>query len=374
MSFQRPENWNDLIAALPGAHILQTAEWGAVKSRYGWNPLYRIWNDDRGDTVAAVQILERSVRLPLLPIEFNMLYCPKGPLLDWSDKSLRERVLFDLGDIARQRKAVFVKIDPDVRSGLGVPSESNSVDVMEGIDAVEHLQKHGWIFSEEQVQFRNTIMIDLIPSEEELLAQMKQKTRYNVRLASRKGVSVRSGTPSDFNMLYQMYTQTAHRDGFVIRHEDYYMDVWNTFFTAGMLIPLIAMVDDGAVGAVMLFRFAQKTWYLYGMSTQEHREKMPNYLLQWEAIRQAKSANCEIYDLWGAPDHFDESEKLWGVYRFKRGLGGQIVRHIGAWDFILRPTMYKLFTSVLPRILSIMRRAAKSRTSYRVQHQAPDFH
>jgi lipid II:glycine glycyltransferase (peptidoglycan interpeptide bridge formation enzyme) len=126
-----------------------------------------------------------------------------------------------------------------------------------------------------------------------------------------------------------------------------------------MAQPLIAEVEGEPVGAVMVFHFARRAWYLYGMSTELHREKMPNYLLQWEAIRYARQQGCICYDLWGAPDEFTETDPLWGVYRFKEGLGGQVVRHIGAWDLPLRPTIYRLYTRTLPHMLNLMRRRGR---------------
>jgi lipid II:glycine glycyltransferase (peptidoglycan interpeptide bridge formation enzyme) len=221
------------------------------------------------------------------------------------------------------------------------------------------------------VQFRNTVVIDLTLPEETLMARMKQKTRYNVRLAQRKGVTVRRGSLADLDVLYRMYAETSLRDGFVIRDEGYYRLLWQTFLSKDVPTKpghqpcaqvLVAEVDGEAVAALFVFYFAGKAWYLFGMSRDAHREKMPNHLLQWEAIRQAKAAGCRVYDLWGAPDDFVESDPLWGVYRFKEGLGGEVVRHLGAWDLPLRPFYYRLYTQFLPRLLDIMRRRGKART------------
>jgi peptidoglycan pentaglycine glycine transferase (the first glycine) len=218
------------------------------------------------------------------------------------------------------------------------------------------LERTGWLFSQEQVQFRNTMIIDLNKPFDELLGNMKQKTRYNVRLASRKGVQVRSGTKSDLDLLYRMYAETSLRDGFTLRDDSYYKTVWNKFIESGMAEPLIAEVDGDEVAALVIFRFAQRAWYLYGMSLGVHRERMPNYLLQWEAIKYAKESGCGFYDLWGAPDEFVEGDTLWGVYRFKQGLGAEVVRYIGAWDLPLKPGLYRLYTQLAPRLLALMRR------------------
>ncbi len=125
--------------------------------------------------------------------------------------------------------------------------------------------------------------------------------------------------------------------------------------------PLIAEVAGQPVAAAVIFRFGSTAWFLYGMSSELHREKMPNYLLQWEAIRSAKSAGCEIYDMWGAPETFGPDDPLWGVYRFKDGFQGTVARSLGAWDLPLKPTLHRLYRSTLPSILALMRRRGKAR-------------
>ena len=116
------------------------------------------------------------------------------------------------------------------------------------------------------------------------------------------------------------------------------------------------------MAAISLFYFAGQAIYLFGMSSDEHREKMPNHLLQWEAMRRAKALGCTVYNLWGAPDEFNESDGLWGVFRFKEGLGGYVSRTIGAWDFTPSPLLYKLYTGILPRLMDLMRVRGKALT------------
>ena len=114
--------------------------------------------------------------------------------------------------------------------------------------------------------------------------------------------------------------------------------------------------------ALILFYFSDKAWFLYGMSSRNHRKKMPNYLLQWEAIRLAKSLGCTTYDLWGAPDTLDQQDPLWGVYRFKSGFGGTLVRHIGAWDMPVNRFQYRFYSRLLPRALAVLRRKGMADT------------
>ncbi|RIK30671.1 MAG: hypothetical protein DCC56_10145 [Anaerolineae bacterium] len=388
--------WNSIIANLPNPHFLQTYEWGQVKSKYGWEPLYAVWNSDGKwkvekdpnllstfhSPVAAALILKRQILRNGFAARLSILYSPKGPLLDWTNESLRNRVLDDLQSFAKKQGAIFLKCDPDVVSGRGVPKSEGDVEEKGGLAITSELKRRGWEYSSDQIQFRNTVVVDLNPSEDEILMRMKQKTRYNIRLAEKKGVSVRVGKRGDLGMLYKMYAETSMRDGFVIRDEEYYKTVWQLFmsnaqspvsslqFSNSQITnyqlpfaePLIAEVNTDPVAAIFVFYFAGRAYYVYGMSRDAHREKMPTYLLQWEAIKRAKARGCTTYDLWGAPEVFDESDSMWGVYRFKEGLGGQVVRTLGAWDYAPSPWWYKMYSDIVPRVLDVMRARGRSKT------------
>ncbi|MCX6035677.1 MAG: peptidoglycan bridge formation glycyltransferase FemA/FemB family protein [Chloroflexi bacterium] len=365
-----PQSWNELIASLPLAHLLQTWEWSQVKAKYGWQVMPFVWQGTMGKSVAAAMVLKRSIPVGGFAKKMCVLYVPKGPLTDWDDAALRARVLDDLHAFAKHQGAIFIKIDPDVALGVGVPRTEEAVEFNGGQAVRSELERRGWKFSQDQIQFRNTVLIDLTSSEDEMLMRMKQKTRYNIHLAQKKGVTVRAGTMDDLPLLYHMYAETSVRDEFLIREEGYYQTVWRNFMSVPLSTfglqpfsePLIAEVDGVPVGAVSMFYFAGQAIYLFGMSRDEHREKMPNYLLQWEAMRRAKTLGCRLYNLWGAPDEFVKSDGLWGVFRFKEGLGGYVLRTIGAWDFTPNPLLYKLYTEMLPRVMDIMRARGKART------------
>ncbi len=360
-SIKDQENWNLIIATLPDAHLLQTKQWAQVKSKVSWRPVFCFWGQP-SQPDAAAQILLRTITLRGFSANLKVVYIPKGPLLrDWGDVDLRNRVLDDLIGFARKNGAIFLKIDPDIPLGQDIPE---GVDDPMGTAIVDELIVRGFHYSKDQIQFRNTVLLDLSLPEDELLARMKQKTRYNIRLASRKGVTVRKGSNSDLGMLYRMYAETSLRDGFAIRGEVYYQNVWQTFMAQDEpgCIPLIAEVDDEPVAALMLFHFGDKAYYLHGMSRSIYRNKMPTYLLQWEAMKTAKNLGCTIYDLWGAPEVFDESDSMWGVFRFKSGLGGEVFRTIGAYDLPLRPFYYNIYSEALPWVLNLMRRRGRAHT------------
>jgi lipid II:glycine glycyltransferase (peptidoglycan interpeptide bridge formation enzyme) len=361
-----PTQWNQIVETLPGAHALQTWEWGQVKAKFGWEAHPLVWRGSNQDVQAAALVLQRWVSRGGFALQMSVMYCPRGPLLDWGNTALVNRVLDDLQRFARKQHAIFIKIDPYLPLGFGIPGEEGAQDHPTGKVIKDLLQERHWTFSDEQIQFRNTVVVDLTAEEDDLLMRMKSKTRYNIRLAERRGVSIRQGDVPDIDLLYQMYAHTAVRDDFLIRNQAYYQTVWQSFFESDLAKPLIAEVDGQPVGAVIVFKFGERAWYFYGMSLDEHREKMFNYRLQWEAMLYAKSAGCQEYDMWGAPDEFNEDDPMWGVYRFKDGFGGKVVRTIGAWDFPVRPIIYRLYNRILPKILGWMRNRGKSETQKRL--------
>jgi peptidoglycan pentaglycine glycine transferase (the first glycine) len=355
-----PEAWNALVNSLPNGHLLQSWQWGELKEKYGWKAERLVWRRSSSDACAAAQVLQRI--LPLPGLRLSIFYCPKGPVLDWNDGELRHAVLDDLQSLAARRGAMLVKIDPNLPLGFGFPGEPEAEDHPLGAVVVQELSDRGWYHSGQQIQFANTMTLDLDPAEDEILAGMKQKTRYNIRLAARRGVSIRLGELQDLDLIYRMYAETSLRDGFVIRKPSYYEDVWRSFVQADLAQPFIAEVDGDAVAALIAYRFGNTAWYIYGMSRNAHREKMPNHLLQWEAIRWAKAMGCSTYDFWGAPDIPDPEDRMWGVYRFKLGFNAQLVRMLGAWDFSTRPVLYWGYSTALPSLLALLRMRGRVQT------------
>jgi peptidoglycan pentaglycine glycine transferase (the first glycine) len=315
------EAWRAFTAAHPDLHLLQTAEWGELKSAFGWKPIRLI------SIASGVQILFRQ-----LPLGLSLAYLPKADL----DAAL----LPEIDEACRRQQAVFCKWEPDFWES----------------DRAKYKIPSGFVPSRYNIQPPRTIVVDIHDSEDDILARMKQKTRYNIRLAEKKGVTVRPWM--DLDAFHKMLLVTGGRDGFGVHTLQYYRRAYELFHPAGLADLLVAEYEAEPLAALMVFAHGRRAWYVYGASNDAERNRMPTYLLQWEAMRWARGRGCEEYDLWGVPDaeqsvleaNFEaRSDDLWGVYRFKRGFGGELRRSSQALDRIYNPLLYRLYLAFMSR-------------------------
>jgi lipid II:glycine glycyltransferase (peptidoglycan interpeptide bridge formation enzyme) len=317
--------WNAFVSHSRFGHVLQSWEWGELKARAGWKPLRLALHED-GEIRAAAQVLIRPLPLGIA----HLAYIPRGPALDYTNQTLLEETLRALTQLAADQNVMSLKLEPDVTT----PSELPGLLQKSGLDPAI------------PVQMRSTIWVDLTASEEEMLARQKQKTRYNIRLAGKKGVVVRRAAPEEIRHWYAMYATTAERDQFTIHSRQYYEDVMAVLGPTGLATLLLAEHDGDLLAGIIVFGFGRTAQYMYGASSNEKRNLMAPYLLQWEGMRWAKSRGALTYDMWGIPDVLSEDESLWGVYRHKRGYGGEIVKYIGAFDLIRSPLRHLAFERV----------------------------
>jgi lipid II:glycine glycyltransferase (peptidoglycan interpeptide bridge formation enzyme) len=336
--FPAQARWDEFVQRAPSGHLLQSWAWGEFKAGFGWQAPLRLALFDGERIVAGAQILFRPLPLPWLTIA----YVPKGPIVERSDFDAAGALLSAMHDACRRRHALALKIEPDWED---TPLSR------------EWLEGRGFAPSARTVQPRRSVVIDLRLDEEAILAQMKPKTRYNVRLASRKGVSVRLAGADDLPVFYRLLQTTGRRDGFGIHSLAYYSQAWRVFTEQRSAALFLAEYGGQVLAGIMVFAWADKALYMYGASSDEERQRMPNHLLQWEAMRWAKGQGCETYDLWGIPD-VDESavgsdvaeaeesgvlsQGLGGLYRFKRGFGGREVRYVGAYDWVYSRPLHRL--------------------------------
>ncbi|HNS06694.1 MAG TPA: peptidoglycan bridge formation glycyltransferase FemA/FemB family protein [Anaerolineaceae bacterium] len=315
--------WNEFLKQHPNAHFLQTGPWGELKSRFGWKVVRLI---EQGD---GAQILFRK-----LPFGFTIAYLPKGPV-GWNEKLIKK-----IDAVCQRNRAIFIKIEPNLMEGER-ESELRFLD--------------GYIPSS-PIQPRRTVVVSLEGTEEEILKRMKQKTRYNIHLAEKKNVVVKRS--HDVAEFYRMAILTAERDLFSVHTRAYYQGVYDLLGAQENCELLTAYYGRRSLASLLVVRAGENAYYLYGASYDFERNRMPTYLIQWEAMKWAKSQGCCNYDLWGIPDLEEEElergfaqrdahDGLWGVYRFKRGFGGEVKRSVGAWDKVFNERLYRIYTRYL---------------------------
>ena len=314
-------DWNQFLSTQPNAHLLQTGEWGELKSAFGWKPVRIICGS------VGVQILFRK-----LPLGFSVGYIPKLAV-NSKQSAFSQELWREIDLVCRQNRAIFLKLEPDLLQDAG----PNQLPIT----------NYQLRMSPHNIQPPHTIIVDIKDSEEEILARMKQKTRYNIRLAEKKAVTVRAW--DDIEAFHNMMIFTGKRDGFGVHSCEYYQRVYDLLHPRQMGELLLAEYEDKPLAALFVAQNGNRAYYLYGASTDEERNRMPTYLLQWEAMKWAKARGCEEYDLWGVPDEEEATleanfetrhDGLWGVYRFKRGFGGELKRAVQAMDRVYNPLLY----------------------------------
>lgn len=327
--------WDDFVAGHPQGSILQTTNWARLKNRFGWSS-QRVWLRRDGRLAAGAQVLFRSVAIGIVKLG----YVPHGPLVDWNDSEQVQVMLGQIDQAAYRRGAGIVKLEPRLWQEQFPPERWEAL-----------CGDNGCTLDTDTIQPPRTILVDLRPPESDILAAMKQKTRYNIRLAEKKGVTTREGAAADLPAFYRLMQQTAARDRFGIHPPEYYRSAYELFAPDNAAL-LLAEFEGRPLAGVMVFSWGQTAAYFYGASSDEERQRMPTYAAQWAAMRWARRRGCHVYDLWGIPDapeaeleagFTDRQDGLWSVYRFKRGFGGDIRRTVGAADRVYNRRLHALY-------------------------------
>ena len=323
--------WDDFVAAR-GGHILQSSAWGELKSRFGWSALrLALARDDA--LVAGAQILFRR-----LPLGLRFAYIPRGPVADPNDHSTNAALFDALCDAAKSRRGFALKIEPN---WLDLPiSNLQSFDFAQDKSLISNFQ----LLTSNSIQPRTTIHLDLTRDLDAILAQMKPKWRYNIRLAERKGVVAREGSADDLAGFYRLLQITSARDQFAIHSEEYYRVAFELFTARDCARLFVAEYAREPLAMIFVTAFGGEAIYLYGASSNAHRERMPNHALHWAAIQWAKARGCARYDLWGLGATTDaDARAAHGLYQFKQGFGGAVVRYAGAYAVVFSRWQYALY-------------------------------
>jgi lipid II:glycine glycyltransferase (peptidoglycan interpeptide bridge formation enzyme) len=334
--------WDGLVDSHPQGNLLQTSAWASLKNQFGWQ-VKRIAVRDQAGLRAGAQLLIRR------KFGLSMGYVPRGPLFS-GDPEIDGLLLQALHRSLRGARCVFLRIEPNLHEDE------------QGDELHTFLQLQNWRTTE-TIQPRSTIELDISKSSDQLFAAFSKGHRADIRRSERLGVSVRVGTSeADLDAFYAaMEATTDRKSDYAIHSRDYYDQAWQIFKAQGRAQLLIAEFEGQAVGSCMVFASKQSGFYLYGGSNEVGLKKGANHLLQWNALQWAQAQGCQSYDFWGIPDAFgraafvgDEARRaeleaqaqqdpLYGVYRFKKGFGGQVVRFLPAYDFVYLAPLYELW-------------------------------
>ncbi|MFO8060432.1 MAG: peptidoglycan bridge formation glycyltransferase FemA/FemB family protein [Bacillota bacterium] len=335
------EDYDRFVDGCRWGNVLQTSSWGRLKEHTGWSPEMFAVRDAGGEMVAGAMVLARRVPGMNLPI----LYAPRGPVCDPGASEVVAALAASVTAYARKSGAILWKVDPSWSSDLPggrTLTESGFRHVDTGDDF-------------EGIQPRFVMQLPLEGrTADEILADMHHKTRYNIRLSKRRGVEVRPGeSVADVDAFYDILKVTASRNEFGIRDRSYFHHLWETVIEPGRGRLFLAHYRDRLLAGTVALIGSGSVWYLYGASSNEHREVMPNYGLQWAMIRWAMRRGCGLYDFRGVSGDLSPDNPLYGLYRFKQGFGAELVELVGEYDLVFRPILYRLWRTGQPLYRSL---------------------
>jgi lipid II:glycine glycyltransferase (peptidoglycan interpeptide bridge formation enzyme) len=329
------DKYNRYVADHPIGHIFQSYEWGEIKGYSGWTPRRFVIENNR-EIRGAFSLLERKV--PALGRV--IFYVPCGPTINLEDEEMLAMFTEQIKELSSKRKAMFVKLDPPIEN------DNNRVKANLVNLGYEEVGEKGAF---EGIQPRCVMHLDISDDLDAILARMESKWRYNIRLAERKGVMVRSETTKeDLKKFYEILLITGKRDGFLVRSYDYFAKVYDTLVPKGMGKLFVAEYQGSVIAATIAFSFGKKCWYVYGASSNEYRNIMPNHALQWAMIKWAKEKGCPVYDMRGIPCDLNPDHPLHGLVRFKKGFGAKPIKYVGEYELRFSPLFSWLHRRGMP--------------------------
>ncbi|MGE5418339.1 MAG: lipid II:glycine glycyltransferase FemX [Acidobacteriota bacterium] len=317
--------YEEFIRAHPKGHFMQSTAWGKVKSE--WKNEIIVVKNDSGQIKGAMSVLIRKI--PFLP--YTMMYSPRGPVCDPHDEQTLQELLDKSRQLAKQYRSYVVKMDPDIEKE---DTQFEAIVWKLGFKVESGLDNYGGI------QPRFVFRMDIKDkTEEEMLQSFHQKTRYNIRLSQKKGVVVKLGNREDLAVFQKLIVETGIRDNFIVRTRQYYERVYDLLGPDHIRL-YVAYYEGQPIAASIPVVFGNKCWYVYGASSNEFRNLMPNYQLQWEMIKWGLESGSEIYDFRGVPGNLDENNPMIGLYKFKKGFNGKYTEFIGMIEYIYSPLIY----------------------------------
>lgn len=339
----------------PKGHFLQTRAWGRVKSAWKWQAI-AVRGDD-GAICGAMSVLIR--KMPVVP--YTLMYSGRGPVCDSHDKKTLAALTEGLRHLAKVHKAYAVKLDPDIKS-----DDAEFIKIMDELGYTRHFGSKNF----EGVQPNYVFRLDVKDkTEEEILAAFHSKTRYNLRLSARKGVTVELCGKEMLPDFSRIMDETGTRDGFIVRPMSYFASIMDELGENARLY--MAFWEGKPIAGTLAIKYGNKVWYLYGASSNQYRNVMPNYQLQWEMIRWSLETKCDIYDFRGVSGDLTPENPLYGLYLFKKGFSGELTEFCGEFEMVFKPMVDFVFSKGLPWARNLRRNVIVGRKRKAAEKAAP---
>lgn len=331
MRFVTEETKGEYTKFLEGherCNFQQSLEWGNVKTN--WIKEVVLAENENKEIIGSVCVWIRK-----MPIFGNMMYASRGPVCDIHNKDVLEQLTEGVKELGKKYNAFVFRMEPDI--------EKNDQEFRNIVEQLGYKIKDNAKDFKDEIQPRFVFRLNIKDkTEDEILQNCHSKTRYNIRLAKRKGVVVKEGTRDDLKDFHKIMIETGSRDGFIIRSLEYFEKMYDELAPNHMKL-LMAYYEDKPISGIIPIMYGNKTWYLYGASSNAHRNLMPNYLLQWEMIKEAIRNKNDVYDFRGVSGVVDENHPQYGLYRFKKGFGANFTEFIGEVYLPFKPMTYKLY-------------------------------
>lgn len=301
-------------------NFMQSIYWADVK--YNWISEFIEVKNSNNEIIGAMLILIKKI--PFLNTAF--MYAPRGAVCDMHNKAVLSEIMEKVKKIQKKYHAYILRIDPLIDE-----NDTQTINNLCELGFIHHKEKVGY----DNTQCRENYILDIAnKTEDEVFNSFKSKWRYNIRLAQRKGVTCNFYKEENLNDFYNLMVETSKRDGFSIRSKEYFERMIKSFHGKAKLC--MCYLDDVALSGALMIDYAGTTSYVYGASSNEYRNYMPNYLMQWTMIKHAIDIGCHTYDFCGIPYWYDETHRNYGVYKFKQGFNGRVQTWVGEFDYIFR--------------------------------------
>jgi len=307
-------------------HPIQTWEWGDFAQVQG-HQVYRLGVFDKSKMISAYLVSFHKIP----HTNYSIGTCLRGP-------QITSKMLASVKKIAHQENAIFVKFEPDI-----IHKEFDPPVV---VNLLPHLKD--LVISPKVAFYPHSYLVDLTKPEEELLATMHSKTRYNIKVANRHGVKIEQNNSQEaFNSYLDLIFDTTTRQGFYLHSRQYHRDQWRILKNTGIPHIMLASYQNQTLSALLLFVYKDRLFYPYGGSLPTHRQVMAPTLLMWESIKFGKKIGCKSFDMWGSlGPSAKPADPSFGFHRFKQGFGGQLVQFVGTYDLVINPRLYHLYNLV----------------------------